>query len=356
MAHTIRSSTGRGIRAAAVALGLLALASGFSGPARAQEIPPGGERERLLEESPPGEVLVVDANLLEAFGQPDVEDSADMGNFVRRLLTQMPYAPDALLLQEVVGPSTENVARLMTETTGDRYAVVSAPGESHVVVPATADSPEIRRETAIVLNLDTMRLDDAGGRVELAYAREDHGSGTWMTKQEPYLLAMERRGGLRSALVSLHYVPNSRFDSQQTGFEYKRKWSEQIAELIDARYGSPSQRQVEILSGDFNNRPCVEVDVAATDPSCTPMPYWRTLTESFGYSAAKDSGIDHIFARGRIVESGWDESRKEAVGSDREFQQCKALYTEGRSDLATGTCATEFYADHSFVWALVGMR
>lgn len=118
-------------------------------------------------ESPRGQVLVVDANLLEAFGGADVADAADMNNFVRRLVAQLPYAPDALLLQEVVGPSAENVARFMSAATGLEYDVALAT------------------------------------------------------------------------------------------------------------YPSPSNRQVEVIGGDFNNRPCVERDVAASDPGCTPMPFGR---------------------------------------------------------------------------------
>ncbi|MDQ3641631.1 MAG: hypothetical protein M3450_09330 [Actinomycetota bacterium] len=308
-----------------------------------------------LGESPPGQVLVVDANLLEAFSREDVADPIDMENFVRRLLSQVPYAPDALLLQEVVGPSAENVARIMTAATGFTYVVAAGPGESHVVVPATATTPEIRRETAILLNVDTMRLEDSGGYVENAYARADHRSGTWMTKQEPYLMAKELRGGLSTSLLSLHYVPNSRFTSADVGFRYKAEWSGQIAQLLDDAYPSPSRRQVEVIGGDFNNRPCVEVDVAASDPGCTPMPFWQVLTGDHGYISARDSGIDYIFARGEILDSGFDAERKAAVGSNAEFAACKDLFTQGRGDDATGTCATEFYADHSFLWALVGM-
>lgn len=74
------------------------------------------------------------------------------------------------------------------------------------------------------------------------------------------------------------------------------------------------------------------------------------LTERYGYRPARDTGIDHIFARGTILDAGFDSERKAAVGTDAEFQACKTLYTEGRGPEATGTCATEFYADHSFVW------
>ncbi|MDQ3680063.1 MAG: hypothetical protein M3378_05880 [Actinomycetota bacterium] len=335
-------------------LGVLALTLVAVGPGltAAQAEPSDGAR---LAESPPGQVLVVDANLLEAFGEEDVADPTDMENFVRRLLSQVPYTPDALLLQEVIGASTEKVARILTEMTGSTYVVAAGPGESHVVVPATATTPEIRRETAILLNVDSMRLLDAGGYVDNAYAQEHHRSGTWITKQEPYLMAKERRGGLSTPLVSLHYVPNSRFTSADVGFRYKAEWSERIAQLLDTTYPSPSTRQVEVIGGDFNNRPCVEVDVSATDPRCTAMPFWQVLTEEFGYASAKDKGIDHIFARGEILASGFDADRKAAVGGDDEFAACKALYAEGRGEEATGTCATEFYADHSFVWALVGM-
>ena len=52
-------------------------------------------------ESPVDELLVVSANLQEAFDDADVRDTKDIAGFSGRLLRQVPYKPDVLLLQEV---------------------------------------------------------------------------------------------------------------------------------------------------------------------------------------------------------------------------------------------------------------
>jgi len=72
----------------------MALAVAVAGAAGAKN------EDRRLAESPPGQVMVIDANLLEVFQAADVADPQDMENFVRILLPRLQYAPDALALQD----------------------------------------------------------------------------------------------------------------------------------------------------------------------------------------------------------------------------------------------------------------
>ena len=53
------------------------------------------------EASPPGRVVVVTTNLQEAWQTADVRDHSEMENYVERLIDQLPYFPDVVLLQEV---------------------------------------------------------------------------------------------------------------------------------------------------------------------------------------------------------------------------------------------------------------
>lgn len=305
------------------------------------------EDPRTLKGSPPGEVLVADANLLEAFKKDDVADPTDMRNFAQRLTDRVPYAPDALLLQEVVGPSAENVARFMSEETGYKYEAVVAPGQSAFVGGGT------NRDTAIVLNRTTMRALDEGG-----FLRDEFGS---KNKDHSYLFAKERRGGLRVPLVSVHLQPRPDFDS-------KADSTRQIAEFLKQTYPSPSNRQVEVVAGDFNNRRCLDKAFNTDEPyECQESPAYLTMTEDYGYTdailaagSAQDirhegtKRIDYIFARGAVHDAVSDLARKSNF-TQQEFRECKQLYNEGRGDESTGACATDFYSDHRFVIALIGM-
>src|SRR5687768_17287391 len=67
--------------------------------------------------SPPGQLLVVATNLLEAWGD-EANNNSEMDIYVSRLLNQVPYLPDVLLLQEVKYRSARYVKNLLTRETG----------------------------------------------------------------------------------------------------------------------------------------------------------------------------------------------------------------------------------------------
>lgn len=348
-----RRTAGRGaalVLAAVLGTLIIAVASFGGGQARAQETPLGGDEGRLGE-SPPGQVLVLDNNLLEAFRSADVEDTTDVQNFVEHVVEQVPYAPDAILLQEVVGPSAENVAALMGEATGFDYAVVVAPGESAFL------GGGVKRETAIVLNADTMQAEDEGGFVRTGVPVP---GGNQDAKDQAYVLAKERFGDPRLPLVSVHLDPSN---------PDKAGAAQQLAAFVDETYPSASKRQLEVIGGDFNSRRCVEREYNMSEPyECEPREFYEVLTDRYGYTdtllaagSAEDlrhegsQRIDYVFARAQALDAAFDFERKFRVGTKEEFGECKALYTDGRGDEATGACATEFYSDHGIAWALVGM-
>jgi len=318
------------------AAGMASLAVAVAGAAGAKN------EDRRLAESPPGQVMVIDANLLEVFQAADVADPQDMENFVRILLPRLQYAPDALALQEVNRESAENVARFLSEQSGYRYAAVVADNRVFL-------GEGVKRETAIVVNVDTMRVVDDGGFFRDGVRDRDGG-----VKDAAHLLTRERRGGLSMALVSVHL---------STKNPEKERSTQLIAEFVDERYPSPSRRQIEVIAGDFNSRRCV---AEAPSPDCEPRPFYESITTQYGYKDAFLTGspeeageqkyIDYIFARAGVLVGDADDERKERVGSDAEFKECKQLYNEGRSSEAQGGCATGFYADHNFQWALLGME
>ncbi len=303
-----------------------------------------------IEESPPGQVLVIDANLQEGFRLPDVEDPTDMRNFVRAIDATVPYdfAPDVLLLQEIRRTSAENVAELLGEAYGHGFAVAVDPGE-HPWVGAAV------RDTTVVYNETTMRLEDDGGFVATT-------NRAGRAKDNAYALLKERRGGLRVPVISLHWAHRGDSVAQ----------ARDMVELLDSKYPSPSRRQVEIVAGDFNVKRCIGGESWKSEQlGCEEQDWYRVFTAEHGYSDAVLAAspeeiaqaqlddvarIDFLFARGAVHDAGSDLATKRELGR---HEQCAGVNDEyfkaGRGSEAPQPCRSLFYTDHRLVWALVSM-
>lgn len=310
-----------------------------------------GAASAALAESPPGQVLVVDANLQEAFQLPDVEDRTDMRNFVRAIRERVPYdfAPDVVLLQEIRRVSAQNVAALLGEAYGHRYAVALDPGET----PWRQDGA--RRDTTVVYDATTMRLEDDGG-----FVRTTNREGR--QKDNAYALLKERRGGLRVPVISLHWA--HRGDSVAH--------ARQMVQLLDAEYPSPSSRQVEVIAGDFNVKRCVGgASWKSEELACREQDWYRVLTAEHGFTDAVLSArpheipqarrddvarIDFLFARGSVLDAGSDlATKRELAQHDRCAGVNDDYFKAGIGSQAPEPCRSLFYTDHRLVWALVGM-
>lgn len=336
-----------------------------AGPALAAPSP---GTARSLAESPAGQVLVVYDNVKEAF-EADRADPADMNNFVGRLVAQVPYAPDALILSEIRVESADTVVRLMEEATGDNYEVAGLPAEA-----VYQDDGSVR-DSAVVVNADTMRAPHDGG--EVIRSEFDPGllapGAAPRVKEHTYVLATERRGGLRVPMVGLHYALNSSFVDEAAAYRQKAVWNTQIAEVVEDEHRSRSRRQVPVIAGDFNARRCFTSGVPGVrDPVDCPVlsTAWTSMTRTLGYTDAvwdqhgasdeqifphfyRNSGIriDFIFTKGEVVAAGSDVSYSLSTSPD--FSACEQLYDTGRSELATGACRSDYYTDHRFTWAVV---
>lgn len=293
-------------------------------------------------ESPPGRLLIVNNNLQEAFVASDVADPSDLANFVRRLLDQTTYAPDALLLQEVVNSSAQTVARLMSESTGWTYQVVVAPGES--VYQPSGENEQIIRDTAIVINTGTLEAVGEAGFMRSTYAAEDGLSGEPVRTKEHAFAAARVIGesATKVPLMSLHFVPTrNAFPDDETSWAYKDRWVDEIARFFDETYPAP-RWNTPFLAGDFNNRRCVSVDETR---SCDTLAFWDSLTSTHGYS-------DAIFHGGSEDEIG---TRKRI---DYMFGRFGSL--TAASDLSYGSAERSdpavFYSDHRLMWALVDLE
>ena len=285
--------------------------------------------------TPTGRVMVLDANLKEAFDVDDVADDEDMKVFARRVRANVPFAPDVVLLQEVVGPSADVVARVLSTYLGRDYGVIIAPGQSASL------TGNVRRDTAIVMNRDTMvrtlheGTRDTGGFYRASFPNADASDGTAEKKDNAYIALREREdGGARLAVASMHPMPADRYVSRDVAWGWNATYAAEITDLLRARYTAAN---TYVVAGDWNNRRCETTPESAV---CTEAPFWTVLTgrgytdavfSIHGVDTCMPKRIDYVFTTGRVIDADHDYTRPRGT-------------TEGDDG---------YYSDHSFVWALV---
>ena len=279
-------------------------------------------------QSPDGQIAVANNNVEER-DPVDMKNHGDMETFVNRLLNgagnaqghQIPYTPDVLLLQEVRGSSADYIGGLLTAATGCTFALAVSPGENYVV---KNDDPVILRETAILLNTDTMEKVGNSGYIVTKYDRSQADPGVKRTyKSHAWGMAQDLQSGETISLASLHLVKDGSLRNLEVARKLKNKWSRQIAGALKNKFPNAD---LSAIGGDFNANRC-----NFGDHNCPGAPFWRSLTQDFNYRDSywviKDFGryIDYIFAKKFVVDA--DE--------DNEYDQS----------------SDPFYSDHQFRWA-----
>ena len=281
--------------------------------------------------SPEGRLLVVTTNLQEAWGT-EANNNSEMDNYVDRLLDQLPYLPDVLLLQEVKLRSARYVKSRLTAATGETYVFGWKPPRQ----PWT-QTPKRRWEmdNGILINSETVRKLDTGGWIDLTYERRHAADQVERveTTRHSRVSLKERQGGLQLAGASVHLQYGhlkERFDTL-----YQNRWTDKLATTMANRYPNA----VRVIAGDFNKDRCVgDTDVR----SCTKAPFWENLTSS---DYAYDDALYRVFRNGKEgvglggVDFIFTTGKPEDAGSDTSYD---------KSNKAT------FYSDHRFFWALIG--
>ncbi len=284
------------------------------------------------EASPPGRVVVVTTNLQEAWQTEDMRDHWEMENYVERLMNQLPFFPDMLLLQEVKLSSARYVKELLTAATGDTYGWGVKPPRR-----PWSQNPRVRTETdsAILFNTTTMRKLDDGGYISLTYQRAhavDRVDRVEKTQHARVSLA-ERDGDMTVAGASVHLQYGHLVDRHVD--RYQVEWTDKLARVMADRYPDA----VRNIGGDFNKDRCAEKTGART---CRKSLFWRNLTESpwnyvdvlyevflDGQDGVGLGGVDFIFSTGDPLNGGSDTS-----------------YNKNDPD--------QFYSDHRFFWGVLG--
>ncbi|MEV4170864.1 discoidin domain-containing protein [Nonomuraea sp. NPDC049709] len=277
-----------------------------------------------LPRTPAGQVLVVQADLQDSVRPADAADTTDLDNFAARLAAELPAAPDALVLNELLGPGARRLATSLSRALGYRYRVEVAGERSAFQADGSV------RETAIILNADTMTAARPTG-----YERVQD-------EDQAYTGAAKRDGSLQVPLLAVH--PGG--DPATATAAYTA--------LAGAKF---PQGQVTVLGGDFRAARCA---VPSTDQTigCAPQAFWADLTGPKAYSDALFDKADaqsrshsgYLFARGQVLAAGLD-TAYDADLPDR--ASCKPHFDAGRPRSAPRDCRSAYYADVPFGWALL---
>jgi hypothetical protein len=311
-----------------VVLLLLSIPSGVLSTVAAS----GSTSSTVLPTSPPGQLLIVTNNINET-GASDVADPTDMYNLAQRLAEILPFAPDVLLTSESYSPAADSLAQALTDVLGHTYVVAVGSRDFRDI--------DADRDSAILLNLDTMRARNSGGYVVIDRPTTDKGAA--------HLLVKELKGGARAALLSVHVgIPS---DAEM---DY---WMRAVGTALVTTYPNPADRQVENVAGDFNARRCLAPGPETLD--CDTKPFWRFMTEELKFtdsifSAApweigqESKRIDYIFHRGPVLSASSD-TEYDSFFTTPTRNKCKTEYNKG---LNPEGCE-RFYSDHRLLWALV---
>lgn len=283
--------------------------------------------------TPPGQVLYVTTNLLEAWDIQDMKSQSELKTYVQRLLNQTPFLPDVLLLQEVRLKSAKFVAEELTRQTSDTYTVAVKPPRR----PWT-QNPQRRTETdtAVVINSDTMKKVDKGGFISLTYERRHAAdkSKRVETTRHARVLVKELDGDMKFAAASVH-LQYGHLASKALDYRYQKKWTSQVARVLKKRYPAAMRN----IGGDFNETRCRDTSVGASD--CTKSPFWNNLVQNWDYNDVMFEvwktgkrgiglgGVDFMFTTGTAVDAGSD-------------------YNYNKND------PDQFYSDHRFFWGVAG--
>lgn len=284
-------------------------------------------------ESPDGQIAVANNNVEER-DPPDMANHADMHRFVDRLIDgagsasghQIPYTPDVLLLQEVRGSSADYIGRLLTAATGCRFKLAVSPGERYVLRDG---NPTYFRETAILLNIDTMEKVGRSGYLVSKYTASEGTRGMKRAfKSHAWGMARDLQSGQTISLASVHFAKDGSLRSMRIARKVKNRWSRQLASHLRRKFPNAD---LSAIGGDFNAHRCNYGDY-----NCPGAPFWRSLQRDFNYRdsywAIHDFGrhIDYIFAKRFVVDADKDD----------EYDQYK----------------DPFYSDHQFRWATLASK
>ena len=269
-----------------------------------------------LSESPPRKVLIVTANLDEAEGAYDMHHTGDLKAFVTKLVDKVPFEPDALLLQEVEQKGANFVADEMRRQTGANYRSVKDAGRSPW---RKTKSGVVATDTAIVLNMDSMKVLSSGGFISTRFSKQEAARGKpALTKRHAFLMAGERDGGLEVPMVSLHLATDFNMRSYRIAKRKRTEWAKKIVSTMRNKYPNKFDR-ARAIGGDWNAGRC-----SKKGHGCRVLAFWRYMNKSghrdSHFTIDTTLGVDMIFTNKSVVNARIDPAKNRNPYSDHVFR------------------------------------
>ncbi len=195
------------------------------------------ESEKPPLASAPGDrLLVVNANLRESHPNwpddiraqdrlLDLESMQELTNFANHVREHVPYAPDILLLQEVIGPSAEQTAKELQATLHRPYRAI-VMGEGSNLVGPKGDDYKHKRNTAVIIDESRIALIGSSGFTTLEMKPGDEPPEEPRIAQEQAYALLRRRGsGLNIAVMSVHWSTTYHFASIEAAAVRRMDWA-----------------------------------------------------------------------------------------------------------------------------------
>ncbi len=294
--------------------------------------------------------MVVTANLEELYDYEDRGHPGDLHAFVRRAVELTPAPPDVVLLQEVVAGGARTVTRALQQDTGNRFALAASPPATPYTYQDTRH--EVVRDTAIILNLKTMRRISEPGFVKTKHppAVTSPAEPKNKAKEHAHVLMLHKPSQTLVAAMSVHLAPKKQFNDENVAADYRARWARGLCRHCQRTYPKAKTKQVRIIGGDFNNARCPG---GSETRDCTPTAMWVEMTERYGLH-------DAVFE----IHGGSDRSiRRQHRRGNKQVARIDYIFTDatvlnGEHDIAYDAQpgAADYYSDHRFVWAELDLR
>lgn len=313
--------------------------------------------EPRLKTSPPGKVMVINANLREAHPNwlddiraqdrvTDLEDMTELANFADHLKGHVPFAPDVLLLQEVIGPSARRTALELERTLGRPYQVVIAGGDRNVIGP-TGDDFKHKRNTAIVINERTMKVVGEPGFTTIRMRPGDEPPKEQRIGQEQaFALLRDRESGLMVSAMSIHGSTTYHFKSTAIATQRRIEWARVITNFMEARFPDVD---ISVMAGELNVPRCIKGNESIQCDESLP---WKIIT------SRANSYHDAVYTIHRSSPEDFVEQITNRSGNERRIDYIFAkptIYRASRSiDYNEEMFTPGFISDHKYDYALVG--
>lgn len=309
--------------------------------------------------SPDDKLLVVIANLDEAYDKADAQKIGDMQNFVDRVLNNgiMPdFKPDVLLLQEVRGISLRNIASILSNQTGDDYIVPVNRPEGREERPSfrLTDRKVLHFDTGIIINKATVGQvpgsPEGWVRTSYLYSHKASNRTNVGVKSHAYMMVRKKDAdgdlvGPYIPLTSVHFARGVEVQADKRTY-YINQWTSVVASNLHKKFEARKDDWLKVIGGDFNIQRCPNPQGACNNSA------WYKKMKGTGTYYKYDDALFHCSATGACENFpfGYNWAGKYALGVDFIFNTGKAALDAGKDHDAP---QPNNYSDHIFRWAVL---